>query len=112
MAAPAPAFPWSHNTMNNLAQLTPHRGVIILVLGILSLILCQVLGPVAWVMGKGDMAQIDQGNMDPEGRQLTQAGMICGIIATIMLVLGLLAGLFFMVVFSMGAAGTMASMPY
>lgn len=70
--------------------MSPHRGVLILVLGILSLVLCALLGPVAWIMGKGDMAEIDAGRMDPEGRGLTQAGMICGIVGTIFCALGLL----------------------
>ena len=86
-------------------QLQAHRGVLILVLGILGLVLCQILGPIAWIMGKGDMAQMDQGRMDPEGRGLTQAGMICGIIATILMVLGIL---FFVgtLVLGLGAAAT------
>ena len=75
----------------------PHRGVLILVLGILGLIVCQLLAPVAWIMGKGDMAQIDSGQMDPEGRGLTQAGMILGIVGTIFIVLSLVALVFFMV---------------
>ncbi len=75
----------------------PHRGVLILVLGILGLIVCQLLAPVAWIMGKGDMAQIDSGQMDPEGRGLTQAGMILGIVGTIVIVLSLVALVFFMV---------------
>jgi hypothetical protein len=75
----------------------PHRGVLILVLGILELIVCQLLAPVAWIMGKGDMAQIDSGQMDPEGRGLTQAGMILGIVGTIFIVLSLVALVFFMV---------------
>ena len=54
----------------NSSQFTPHRGVLILVLGILSLVLCQLLGPVAWILGKGDMAEIDSGRMDPEGHRL------------------------------------------
>ncbi len=75
----------------------PHRGVLILVLGILGLIVRQLLAPVAWIMGKGDMAQIDSGQMDPEGRGLTQAGMILGIVGTIVIVLSLVALVFFMV---------------
>ncbi len=84
---------------------TPHRGVLILVLGILGLIFCQVFSPFAWIMGKGDMEKIDAGRMDPEGRGMTQAGMICGIVGTAILVLvllGLVVGLLFVIV----AAGT------
>ena len=81
----------------------PHRGVLILILGILGLVLCQLLGPVAWIMGKNDLAEMDAGRMDPEGRGLTQAGWICGIIATIFIVLGIL-GFVAMMVLGVGAA--------
>ncbi len=66
---------------------TAHRGTLILVLGILSIVVCHLLGPVAWVMGNNDMAQIRAGRMDPEGEGTTQAGRICGIIGTCIIVL-------------------------
>jgi len=70
--------------------MAPHRGVLILVLGILGLVgFCPLLGPVAWIMGKGDMEEIDAGRMDPDGRGLTQAGMVCGIVTTLLMILGL-----------------------
>jgi len=69
----------------------PHRGTLILVLGILSLVfmaLCQpiglVLGIIAWVMGQRDLRKIAAHTLDPEGQGLTQAGWICGIIGTIL----------------------------
>jgi hypothetical protein len=65
----------------------PHRGVLILVFGILGLVVCVIFGIVAWVMGNGDMKQMDAGAMDPSGRGLTQAGKICGMIAVILNVL-------------------------
>jgi small-conductance mechanosensitive channel len=77
----------------------PHRGVLILVLGILGLLLCQLLGPVAWVLGKGDLRAMDAGQMDPEGRGLTQAGYILGIVATAFMVLSLFA---FLAIFVLG----------
>jgi len=64
----------------------PHRGALILVLGILSIVLLVlgvILGPMAWVMGNNDLAAIRAGRMDPEGEGLTTAGRICGIIGTI-----------------------------
>jgi len=85
----------------NTGYESPHRGVLILVLGILGLVFCQIFSPFAWIMGKGDMEKMDSGSMDPEGRSLTQAGMICGIVGTALLVLallGLVVALLFMVV--------------
>lgn len=69
----------------------PHRGTTILVLGILGLLMCPILGVIAWVMARTDMPKIESGQMDPEGRGTTQAGMICGIIATVLLVIQVLA---------------------
>ncbi|MBI1903904.1 MAG: hypothetical protein HYS13_22615 [Planctomycetia bacterium] len=45
----------------------PHRGTMILVLGILSLVLCPILGPFAWVMGNTDMQEMAAGRMDRSG---------------------------------------------
>ena len=33
----------------------------------------------AWIMVKGDLAKMDRGEMDPEGRSITMGGMVCGI---------------------------------
>lgn len=85
----------------------PHRGVTILVLGILGLLLCQFLGIPAWIMGKGDLERIDRGEMDPEGRSLTQVGMILGMISVGLLIIGMLIGIL-MVVGVMGTAAVSA----
>lgn len=69
----------------------PDRGGLILTLGILSLVLCGLLGPFAWVMGSNDLKAIDAGRMDPRGRGTTQAGMVCGIISTVLLLLPVFA---------------------
>jgi hypothetical protein len=60
----------------------------ILVLGILGLVLCQVLGPFAWVMGNKELAGIDAGRRAPENRGTAQAGRILGIISTVLMVIG------------------------
>ena len=68
----------------------PHRGVLILVLGILSLMVCGVLGIFAWLMGKRDLELIRQGQMDKEGEPLTKVGYILGIVGTILFIIQLL----------------------
>ena len=61
----------------------PHRGTLVLILGILSIVLqCFPLGLVAWILGSGDLKKIRARQMDPEGEGLTKAGWICGIIGT------------------------------
>ena len=79
----------------------PHRGTLILILGILSLVVCAPLGIAAWVMGSSDLKEIDAGTMDPAGRGTTQAGKICGIIGTILFILSLVI---FGVIFMFGLA--------
>jgi len=68
-----------------------HRGTLILVLGILSLTMCPPIGIAAWLMGTKDLAEIDAGRMDPAGREFARTGRILGIIATIYLILWVLA---------------------
>jgi hypothetical protein len=76
-----------------------HRGVLILVLGILGIVCCFICGIVAWVMGNNDLKEMAAGRMDPAGKGLTQAGKICGIIGIaiqiVMIVLQLLGVGFF-----------------
>lgn len=60
----------------------PHRGSTVLVYGILGLVVCQLLGIAAWRMGTDDLREMDLGQMDPSGRDLTNAGRICGMVAT------------------------------
>lgn len=68
----------------------PHRGVLILVFGILSFVVCPFFGVAAWVMGNTDLKEIAAGRMDPSGRDLTQAGRVCGIVGTAIMILPML----------------------
>jgi predicted Zn finger-like uncharacterized protein len=72
------------------SSLEPHRGPLVLVLGILGLLVFAPLGIVAWVLGNNDLKEMRAGRMDPEGESLTNAGRICGIIATIFMIGGVL----------------------
>ncbi len=83
----------------------PHRGPLVLTLGITGIVLAAIgwafcgLMPIvslaltipAWVMGQRDLKAISAGVMDPSARGQLQAGMITGIIGTVMGVLALLA---------------------
>jgi hypothetical protein len=86
----------------------PHRGVLILVLGVLSLVICAPLGVAAWLMGQGDLKKMKVGLIDPEGKGLTMAGMICGIISSALLVLGILFYVLLFLVLGIGAAASAA----
>lgn len=70
-----------------------HRGGLILALGIIGLMSCAPVGVAAWLMGNTDLQAMDEGRMDPEGRQLTQVGKILGMVATLIMGLSVLAGI-------------------
>ena len=91
-----PAMPTPAQSTEQL-PLRPHRGGIVLALGIIGvalalpgLLCCAILpipacicGIIAWVMGNSDLRDMAAGRMDPAGRGLTQAGKICGMIGAI-----------------------------
>jgi predicted Zn finger-like uncharacterized protein len=68
-------------------RLAPHRGDMIQILGILAFIpvlgLPFILGPIAWIMGNGDLREMNAGRMDPSGRKATETGRLCGKLAVI-----------------------------
>ena len=61
-----------------------------LVLGILGVVLCQILGPFAWAMGKKTLDEIDASQGRLGGRGAAQAGYVLGIVGTILLGLSVL----------------------
>ena len=63
------------------------QGTLILVLGIVGLVLCQLAGPVAWIMGRNALREMDASGQQFTNRGQVKAGMICGIIATVLTVL-------------------------
>ncbi len=57
-----------------------------LVLGILSIILCPLCGPVAWSLGRSAEKEVDAAGGQLGGRGLGTAGKILGMIGTALLV--------------------------
>jgi len=78
------------------SNLPPHRGGLIMALGLVSLIggwlfcLPIVVGPVAWILAQIDLRAIRAGEMDPTGESMVRTGQVCGIISTVILVGGIL----------------------
>jgi hypothetical protein len=72
-------------------DLQPHRGQLIMILGIASIpaffigggITGLGLGIAAWVMGSMDLREMEEGRMDPSGESETNTGRLCGMITTI-----------------------------
>ena len=85
----------------------PERGGLIVTLGIIGLVCsvpafgCCFFGSIfsiiglsvsipAWVLGQKDLRKMREYVMDPAGRPMTQAGMVCGIIGAVLSCLSLL----------------------
>jgi hypothetical protein len=87
-------------------HLTPHRGVLVLIMGILAIccVGAPVTGIIAWILGNNDLKEMDAGRMDPEGRGQTQIGKVLGMISTILTVLAFVAYCLFFVLMIFGAA--------
>jgi hypothetical protein len=101
--------PWERPGRGQRFRGEPHRGPLVLVLGIISVVfgvmspLGACCGPLlvaslvglglgipAWILGRRDLRKMDAGEMDPQGRGQTNSGMICGIIGTLAGALGVL----------------------
>lgn len=84
------------------------NGTTILVLGILSLVVCGVLGPVAWSMGNTAIREMDaQPGVVFGNRGNVTAGRICGIIGTVFLALSVLA--FVVMIIAMAGAASIGN---
>ena len=69
----------------------PHRGPLILILGLTGLLVqCPIFPFMTWVMGSNDLREMQAGRMDPAGRDLTRAGMVIGMILSILWIVGFL----------------------
>lgn len=63
----------------------PHRGGMILILGILGFVMsCPIFSLMAWVMGSADLRAMRAGRMDSSGQGMTQAGFILGAILSLL----------------------------
>jgi hypothetical protein len=67
-----------------------HRGGLILALGLLGFLL-PPCAPIAWLLGQLDILKMDDGVMDPSGRQLTNIGRLLGMTVTIFAIVYIIA---------------------
>jgi phage FluMu protein Com len=78
----------------------PHRGGLILVLGLIGFVIsCPIFSLMAWVMGSHDLSEMRAGRMDRSGEGITQAGLVLGMILSLLWILfGVIALLVLLVV--------------
>lgn len=102
---PPPGYPYGPPRPQDHPQ-----GITVLLLGIFGIAMCQILGPMAWVMGKRALAEIDAQPGRYGNRGLVQAGYICGIVGSVILGVYVLSGaaylVFILVVLGASAAGS------
>ncbi|MDH3746105.1 MAG: DUF4190 domain-containing protein [Acidobacteriota bacterium] len=73
-----------------MSEGSSNRPVISLVLGILGILCCALCGPVAWFVAKQELNAIAAGHAPAAGEGMAKAGLILGIIGTVLLVFSLL----------------------
>jgi uncharacterized membrane protein YjgN (DUF898 family) len=77
-------------------------------MGILGIVFCPILAPVAWVMGNTALQEIDAQPGRYSNRGVVQAGRLCGMIYSLLLLLMVLVAAGFFVVLAI-AAGSSSS---
>lgn len=85
------------------------RATTSLILGILGFVCCQLCAPFAWYMGNQEVKAIKAGTSSAAGQGLAMAGMILGIIGTVLLILGLVWIVFFGGIAMLGALSEAAN---
>ena len=82
---------------------TSGRATTALVLGILGVVCCQLCGPFAWYIGSQEVKAVKAGTSAATNQGFAMAGMVLGIIGTLILLFTLLWVVFFGGLAVMGA---------
>lgn len=71
------------------------KATMAVVFGVLGIVCCGLLAPVAWYLGSEELKAIQAGLVSETNRGMAQVAKILGIVGSIMLVLGILWVIFF-----------------
>jgi hypothetical protein len=86
------------------------RATTALILGLAGFLCCQLVAPVAWYLGAAERKAIREGLSPAGGSGLATAGMVLGIIGTILFVLAIIGtGLAFLLGFGGTLLGVLTS---
>jgi hypothetical protein len=98
------SIPNQSSAMESTRVRKPHRGLLILILGILGFFVfpCAII---AWVLGNSDLREMDACRMDQSGRSETQTGKTLGMIAV-----AIAACFFLLGIVMFGLVGTVMSL--
>jgi predicted Zn finger-like uncharacterized protein len=67
----------------------PHRGGVILGLGIFGFLCCGIAAVAAVIMGTQDLNKMGSGQMDPDGKTMTIIGMVFGVLGILLWIAGI-----------------------
>jgi len=82
------------------------QATMVLVMGVLGLVFCQVCSPIAWIMGNKELEAIDAGRRPYDQRSTANVGRILGIVGTALILLVVVGvALMFILSFALAAAG-------
>jgi hypothetical protein len=104
--APPPQPPYGQQPYGYGPPQDHPQATTVLVLGILGLVMCQIISPIAWVMGNRVVREIDATGGQLGGRSSANAGRICGIVGTVLIGLSLLFLVLLLGLFVVGASST------
>ena len=99
-----PANQYGQPPFGGFAPPDHQQAVLVLILGIVGIVVCGLVAPVAWVMGNRVVAEIDASNGQIGGRSTANAGRICGIVGTCIIGLSLLVIVGAIIVVLIGAS--------
>lgn len=89
-APPPPPPPPPPSAPSAPAEKASGKALAALILGIVGLLCCNLLGPVAWIIGSQEKKAIARGESSKAGETMAQIGFILGIIGTVLLILSVL----------------------
>ncbi|MEU4316924.1 DUF4190 domain-containing protein [Nocardia sp. NPDC024068] len=84
------------------------QATLVLILGIVGLVFCQLCAPFAWVLGKRALNDIDASGGTVGGRNNVMVGYVLGIVGSVFLILMVLAIVAY-IVFAIVLFGTSAA---
>ena len=73
-------------------QLQPGHGGLALVLGLIGLFVFPPVAPAAWIVGWNEVRGVNAGRRHPRGRVPGQAGLVLGVVGTVLLAFWVLMG--------------------
>jgi hypothetical protein len=86
-----------------LRQLERSHGALALVLGLIGIFAFPPVAPAAWIVGWLEVRGVDAGRRHPRGRTLGQAGLVLGVVGTVLLAFWIMIGGFVLILVAAAA---------